>query len=237
MKCLLIFKLFVIAGIMFFPYICLSYKLIDEIHFFHVNGYPSMQAANDNIELINSQAGTNLKDWDDVYKGSFAIEAKKKFGKFDLGLIVEYSSGALKDNKKNEEMGTAVNLYQDWDVIATGINSYYNFNRDGKWNPFIGGGPIYYAKIKSKTKIDISTDFFLEKITSTYTDNGWGFSAFAGIQWNIDDHWSMDFLVNYTWANFKKTIIVHDSILGDYPLDAEANFSGPGIALGVSYKF
>ncbi len=236
MKYLSIFKLFVIAGMLFFPNICLSYLLIDEMHFFHVNGYPSLEYSNKKIKEINELAGTGLKDWDDVYKGSIALEGKKKLNKnLDAGIMLEYSSGALKDKDRNNGIG--VDFYQDWDVMLTGLNFYYNFNREGKINPFAGGGLLYYFKIESKTKIGVSTDIYHEEITSKFSDSGFGLGAFAGVQYNLNKHWSMDLLLNYTLADFKKKITVHDSILGDYKLDAEANFSGPGIALGVSYKF
>lgn len=212
--------------------------LLDEIHFFHVNGYPSLEYSNDKIHEIGEMTGTKLKDWDDIYKGSIALEGKKKLNKnFDLGVLVEYSGGALKDNKINEEMRTKVNFYQDWSVWIAGLNLYYNFNKDGKFNPFIGGGPVYYLSIKSKTKVDVATDFFVEKVRSDYSDNGLGWGAFTGLEYNLGKNWSIDLLINYTWADFKKTITVHDSLIGDYSLEAEANFSGPGIAIGASYKF
>lgn len=212
-------------------------KLIDEVHFFHVNGYPSLEYSNKTIKQINSQAGTNLKDWNDVYKGSIALEAKKNLNKnLDLGVLLEYSSGALKDEDTGS-YGTWVKLYQDWDVLVSGINLYYNFNKEGKFNPFIGGGVLYYLKIDSKTKVDVSTSMFYEKIRSDFSSNGLGLGAFAGIEYNIAKHWSLDLLANYTWADFKEKIKVTDSILGQYYLEAEANFTGPGIGLGVSYKF
>lgn len=101
----------------------------------------------------------------------------------------------------------------------------YHFNTDGQVQPYLGAGVNY-------------TLFFDDKVpaggpvTSIDYDPSFGGALQAGVDWKLDDHWSLNADIRKVWINSDVTIMA-----GATRIDADVDINPIIVTLGTGYRF
>jgi outer membrane protein len=101
----------------------------------------------------------------------------------------------------------------------------YHFNTEQKLQPYIGAGINY-------------TLFFDDKVpaggavTSIDYDPSFGGALQAGVDYKLDDHWSLNADVRKVWINSDVTIMA-----GATRIDADVDVNPMIVTLGAGYRF
>ena len=123
--------------------------------------------------------------------------------------------------KVKDSTGGDLNLGTVW-ALPPVLTLQYHFNPEGKWNPYVGAGINYtitYADKKGPSVNRVS-----------YSDE-FGYAFQAGIDYKIDDKWSLNFDV-------KKVFVSTDIVANGGGVNAKGSDLDPlVIGFGVGYKF
>lgn len=101
----------------------------------------------------------------------------------------------------------------------------YHFNTDGVLQPYVGAGVNY-------------TLFFDDKVpsggpvTSIDYDSSFGGALQAGVDWKLNDHWSLNADVRKVWINTDVTIMA-----GATQINADVDINPLIVTLGTGYRF
>jgi OOP family OmpA-OmpF porin len=94
-------------------------------------------------------------------------------------------------------------------------NVYYDFNRSGTFQPFIGGG-LGFAQVKVDSR------------TVDDDDTGFAYQAKAGVAYKINDRWTGEVAYRY--------LGVTDVTLGSGINKVDGDFNSQAVTVGVRYK-
>lgn len=103
----------------------------------------------------------------------------------------------------------------DAKTLGAFANVYYDFNRTGTWQPFIGGG-LGFAQVKADSR------------TIDDDDTGFAYQAKAGVAYKINDKWTGEVAYRY--------LGVTDVTLGSGPGKVDGDFNSQAVTVGVRYK-
>ena len=134
-----------------------------------------------------------------------AIGAGREFGN---GLRAEGELVYLKSDLKGSAGGDAKTL-------GGFANLYYDFNRGGQFQPFVGGG-VGFAQVKVDNAL-VDDD-----------DTGFAYQAKAGVSYKINDKWTGEVAYRY--------LGVTDVSLGNGPTKLDGDFNSQAVTVGVRYK-
>lgn len=103
------------------------------------------------------------------------------------------------------------------DVSATAgmLNAYVDFNRQGKWQPYLGAG-VGYAKIEG------------DQGANSISDEGVGYQAMAGVGIVLSPQLTMD--VGYRYLKVP-------NLDGDFDGRVSADYTNQAVTLGLRYQF
>lgn len=101
----------------------------------------------------------------------------------------------------------------------------YHFNKDSKFQPFIGGGVVYNKIIDEEDNA----------VTGLSVDDSWGAVLRVGFDYMIDDNWG-------AFGSINKLILDHDfagtaPAFGGAPVTASVELDPLIIHAGVTYRF
>jgi len=98
----------------------------------------------------------------------------------------------------------------------------YHFNTEGKFQPYVGAGVNY-------------TTFFDDDpggVTSIKYDDSVGGALQAGLDYKLDDHWSINADIRKIWINTDVTIMA-----GATRIDADVDVNPYVLTIGTGYRF
>lgn len=117
--------------------------------------------------------------------------------------------------------GGNLDLGSVW-VLPPVLTLQYHFNPDGQWSPYIGAGINYTMTYNAKAG---------PSVTDVKYSNELGFALQAGMDYAIDDKWSLNFDV-------KRVIVDTDIKANGGSVNAKGTALDPWVVgFGVGYKF
>ncbi|MBX2848791.1 MAG: porin family protein [Acidiferrobacterales bacterium] len=145
------------------------------------------------------------------YNSNLAIELAWEYRTNDSSVILDNGVSV-------EESNYASNTFF--------LNAIYNFDSSNSWQPYVGAGLSWIQ--------EVDIDLEVAGIESSFSSEGdLGFQVFAGIGYELNDHWQLQAELRY-------------GSIGDIDLEAELNtlgsFSGADydpttVQLGLVYSF
>jgi OOP family OmpA-OmpF porin len=131
---------------------------------------------------------------------------------------------ASRDNEFDGTIGPFF-IFGDANVTSVMANLYYDFNRDGRIQPYLGvGGGV--------GRHDIDGAVFLSAIDSDSTD--YAYQGLAGVNWQFTDNWSVD--VGYRYFTIPEADI--DTFVIAIPLGTvEESYVHQAVTVGLRYTF
>lgn len=134
-----------------------------------------------------------------------AIGGGREFGN---GLRAEGELLYLKGDLKGPAGG-------DLKTLGGFANLYYDFNRGGQVQPFVGAG-VGFAQVKADSRL-VDDD-----------DTGFAYQAKAGVAYKINDKWTGEVAYRY--------VGVTDVSLGGGASKLSGDFNSQAVTVGVRYK-
>jgi outer membrane protein OmpA-like peptidoglycan-associated protein len=130
------------------------------------------------------------------------------------------------------ELGYRSNDIEDFPGEVTALalmaNLYYDFNRDGRWQPYIGVG-VGGAQVE--------VDGGVGPITFDSDDTVFAYQGLAGVAVGLSDRLSLDIGYRYFVAPDVGIEAVYDSGEGFDTLETEADYKHQAVTVGLRWQF
>ena len=127
----------------------------------------------------------------------------------DVGVGYAYGNGFRAElelaERNNEVSSSSINV----DARSLMVNGFYDFNRGGRFQPYVGVG-VGYAKVDA----------------DTVDDSNWAWQALAGIGMEINDRLTLD--VGYRYFNVDEL---------EFASVADASYTHQAVTVGLRFQF
>ncbi|MEQ1708726.1 MAG: outer membrane beta-barrel protein, partial [Terricaulis sp.] len=127
----------------------------------------------------------------------------------DVGVGYAYGNGFRAELELAERNNEVNSTSTDVDARSLMVNGFYDFNRGGRFQPYVGVG-VGYAKVDA----------------DTVDDSNWAWQALAGVGVEINDRLTLD--VGYRYFNV-------DDL--EFASIADASYTHQAVTVGLRFQF
>ena len=221
--------------------------------------FPKLKQANQEIKDVGKELRTLSKEvkdfetWDDVYTGMLSLGIEKNIDLFGIsmwpGAYVSYGSGSVRTSQKNIPTVLGLDLDYDFKQRYTMHSLAASLSADVlkyKKMTMSLGGALSFNMFESKTDLDVSSpDIGMQRqLRGTFKDNRLGKAVYAGIDYRLDDRWSLLMTARYDWLRFKGDAKVDEkehSAFGTVSRRSKnrtvVDVTGPSVGAFITYRF
>ena len=130
--------------------------------------------------------------------------------------------------------GDGLKLYDTW-VLPPTVTLQYHFLPNNNIRPYVGAGVNYTAFLADNASQQLETA--LGGPVKVSTENSWGWALQAGVDYDINESWYMNFDVKYIDINTSAKLGVNGGANAGTVLNVDVDVDPWVVGAGIGYRF